>query len=93
MKPSSHRNVSAALLRLPPPPTAFLLRQQVQFYLSPHNLRTDRFLSGEIAKSAERWVGLKVIATFNLMKALLPEASAPAPNRSPHAHRELHPIR
>ena len=85
-----HRNVSAALLRLPPPPTAFLLRQQIQFYLSPHNLRTDRFLTGEIAKSPERWVQLKVIATFNLMKALLPEARTHIQTLKPSDHLDLH---
>ena len=46
--------VSALLLRLPPPSTSFMLREQLQFYFSPQNLPRDRFLLTQIAKSPQR---------------------------------------
>ncbi len=45
--------------------------KQMEYYFSDANLPRDKFLRGEMAKDDE-WVELKVIATFNRMKVLVP---------------------
>ena len=72
MKPSTHRNVSAALLQLPAPPSSWCISQQIEFYFSPGNLERDTFLQGQIALSSARWVELSV----------RPRTVLPSPNPS-----------
>ena len=57
----------------PAPITAELkqkIRKQVEFYFSKHNLPTDKFLRGNIAKDPERWVPMEIMMKFNRLKAL-----------------------
>ena len=62
--------VSALLLRLPPPSTSFMVREQIHFWFSPQNLARDRFLQAQMAKSKERCACI-VVTTFLLLTYLL----------------------
>ena len=72
--------VSALLLRLPPPPTSFMLREQLHFYFSPQNLPRDRFLLAQIAISTERCVlhsALRAALEYIVQRAVLTVAHLP----------------
>ena len=74
--PSKYRNVSSAILQVPPPPPGHALRRQVEYYLSAANLARDDFLRGQMAQRGDGFVALGVIAAFPRMRALA--AAAPA---------------
>ena len=74
--------VSALLLRLPPPSTSFMVREQIHFWFSPQNLAKDRFLQAQIAKSKERCAYM-VVVTHTPSR---PHALFTAP------HTPLHPF-
>ena len=61
--PASHDELVAAV------------KKQVEYYFSDSNFGRDKFLKEETAKTAEQWIHLSVIATFNRMKALVPDLS------------------
>ncbi|XP_071829726.1 la-related protein 7-like [Apostichopus japonicus] len=46
------------------------LCSQVEFYFSDANLRKDRFINQEIKKSADRYVPLDLVASFNKIREL-----------------------
>ena len=76
----AYPQVSALLLRLPPPPTSFMLREQLHFYFSPQNLPRDRFLLAQIAISTERCVlhsALRAALEYIVQRAVLTVAHLP----------------
>ena len=76
--PSTYRNVSAALLQLPPPAPGHGIRRQVEFYFSDVNLPRDRFLQEVLADSVDGWVPLDVIARFPRVQALTTTSPSPS---------------
>ena len=48
------------------------IARQIEYYFSDANFPKDKFLMAEVAKSAESWVQLSVIAKFNKIIQLVP---------------------
>ena len=46
------------------------LRNQIEYYFSPSNLRRDKFLKGKIAENPDGLVEISVLLTFNRVKAM-----------------------
>ena len=48
--------------------------RQVEYYFCDENLRTDSFMRGKIDASAEGYVDLPLIMTFNRIRCVVPVA-------------------